>query len=72
MGQRALPDYRGERPQVISEGKFEQSEDLAREGVGPMAVEIAVNVWVIGAMGYFYHIKGYFDLIVKIWRFHLG
>ena len=56
----------------MSEGKFEQSEDLAREGVGRMAVEIAVNVWVIGATGYFYHIKGYFDLIVKIWRFHLG
>ena len=56
----------------MSEGEFEQSEDLAREGVGRMAVEITVTVWIIGAMGYFYHNKGYFDLIDKIWRFHLG
>jgi hypothetical protein len=56
----------------MNEREFEQSEDLGGQGVGRMAIEIAVTVWGIGAMGYFYHIKGYFDLIVKIWRFHFG
>ena len=47
-------------------------EDRVEENMGWTALEVVVTVWFIGAIGYFYHEKGYLDLMANIWRFHFG
>ncbi len=53
------------------EGKIHRQSSLPK-GVIYTAVEVAVSIWAVGLMGYYYYAKGYWGLLGQIWRLLFG
>ena len=55
-----------------SRGGANHLEESTQRAKGWAALEIAITLWAVGLMGYFYYTKGYVDLLGQIWRLFFG
>jgi hypothetical protein len=50
----------------------DQLEDSTERAVGGVVLEVVLSLWFVGLVGYFYHARGYLELLQQIWRSFFG